>query len=181
MADRLALIQHPRRDPGSDLLVGAFNFTSLSSIAPQVLLNVEIDDFGIVETRNCGCAFGDLGYDTHLREIYSFRKLTGEGVTLVGSDMIRILDEVLPSRFGGSPLDYQLVEEEEEDEGSFTRLSLVIHPRVRIEDESQVILTVLNELALTDGAASMAGTIWAQLGTFRIKRTEPVTTGTRAS
>lgn len=177
LADRLALIQHPRRVPGSDLMVDAFNFTSLASTAPQVLLNVEIDDFGIVESRNCGCAFGDLGYDTHLREIYSFRKLTGEGVTLVGSDMIRILDEVLPSRFGGSPLDYQLVEEE--DEGSFTRLSLVIHPRVRIEDEAQVVVTVLNELALAEGAVSMAGTIWAQLGTFRIRRTEPVTTGTR--
>lgn len=174
LSDRRALIQYPRKVPGSDLVVDAFNFTMLSPGAPKVLLNVETDDFGVIETRSCGCPLEELGYKTHLRDIYSFSKLTGEGVTLVGSEMIRILEEVLPSRFGGGPLDYQLIEEEGEQ--SLTRLSLVIHPRVKIEDESQVISAVLKELSKRDGAASMAGTIWAQSGTFRIRRMEPIGT-----
>lgn len=174
VADRVALIQHARRVPGSDLEVDAFNFTVLWTVSPLVLLNVELDDFGILERRNCGCPLEELGYNDHLREIHSFRKLTGEGVTLVGSDMIRILEDVLPSRFGGTPLDYQLMEEE--DESSLTKLSLLIHPKVEIADEALVVETVLNELKSGDGPSSMAGTIWAQAGTLRVRRLEPVTT-----
>lgn len=176
-SDRVGLIQVPRQVPGTDLTVDAFNFTTLSYAAPKVLLNVEIDDFGIVEQRSCGCPLEELGYDRHIREIYSFQKLTGEGVTLVGSDLVRILEEVLPQRFGGSPLDYQLVEEE--DENSLTRLSLIIDPSVHIDDESQVISTVLKELKATDAPSSMGGTIWAAAGTFRIKRMTPITSSWR--
>lgn len=176
-SDRFGLIQSPRNVPGTDLTVDAFNFTTLSATAPKVLMNVEIDDYGILESRKCGCPFDEVGYDQHIREIYSFQKLTGEGVTLVGSDILRILEEVLPSRFGGSPLDYQLVEEE--DENNLTRLSLVIDPRIRIDDESLVIATVLDELKATDAPSSMAGSIWAQAGTFRVKRTKPITTTSR--
>lgn len=57
------------------------------------------------------------GFTEHLREIRSFHKLSGEGMTLVGSEMITILEEVLP-RFRGSPLDHQLLEEEDERRGS---------------------------------------------------------------
>lgn len=172
--DRLALVQYPRQVPSSDLVVDAFNFTSLSVHAPRVLLNVEIDDFGILERRNCGCPLEELGFHDHLREIYSFRKLTGEGVTLVGSDMVRILEDVLPSRFGGSPLDYQLVEEE--DEKSLTRLYLLIHPRLGIDNEASVVEAVIDELEKSGAAAGMAGTIWARCQTLRIKRAVPVTT-----
>lgn len=176
-ADRHALIQHPRRVPGSDLMVDAFNFTSLSPIAPRVLLNVELDDFGILETRDCGCPFGELGYRQHLRQVFSFRKLTGGGITLVGSDMLRIIDDVLPARFGGSSLDYQLLEEE--DENGFTRFSMVIHPRVTIGDEDQVVRMILEELSSTDRATSRVGASLAQRGTFRIKRMEPIASGPR--
>lgn len=174
MSDRVAVVQHPRVVPGSSLQVGAFNFTSIWAHAPLVLLNVELDDFGVIEKRNCGCELQEVGYDTHLREIYSFQKLTGEGVTLVGNDMVRILEEVLPSRFGGTSLDYQLMEEE--DEQSLTRMSLLIHPRIEIADEGLVIKTILDELKSGDSATSMAGTVWAQSGTFRIRRLEPIGT-----
>lgn len=175
--DRLALIQYPRQVPGSDIKVDAFNFTSLSSIAPRVLLNVEIDDFGILEKRDCGCMFHEVGYEYHIRQIFSFRKLTSGGGTLVGSDMLRIIDEVLPFRFGGSPIDYQLVEEEDVD--GFTRLSLIIHPRLSIDDEDEVIRTVYKELSSTDRAANRIGESWARRETLRIKRMEPIATGPR--
>src|SRR5205823_5336205 len=97
-------------------------------------------------------------------------KLTGDGVTLVSSDMVRILDDVLPSRFGGSPIDYQLVEEE--DERGFTRLTLVVHPRVDIADTDDLIETVFAELG-GDPIAVGARSIWRQSGALRVARREP--------
>jgi hypothetical protein len=179
--DMLALIQFPRRVPGSEITVDAFNFTSLMPTAPKVLLNVESDDYGLIEKRSCGCPLEKLGFTEHLRHIRSFSKLTGEGGTLLGSEMMRILEEVLPARFGGSPLDYQLMEEEDED--GFTRLSLLVHPKIKIADEIAIIETVLDSLRqskLTFGqgsfAAEMTRSIWKQAKTLRIKRMEPILT-----
>jgi hypothetical protein len=84
-----------------------------------------------------GCALEACGYSTHLREIRSYSKLLGEGVTLIGNEMVHILEHVLPARFGGTPLDYQL--SEEEDSEGLTRLYLVISPRVAIRRDDEVI------------------------------------------
>jgi hypothetical protein len=135
---------------------------------------VELDDFGIVESRSCGCPFESYGFTEHIREIRSFAKLTGEGVTLVGSEMIRILEEVMPERFGGSPLDYQLMEEE--DERGFTRLNIVVSPRIGRIDERKVVETVLDAIKQGSVAGHLAGAIWHQAGTLRVKRMEPIWT-----
>lgn len=179
--DMLALIQFPRRVPGSEITVDAFNFTSLMPTAPKVLLNVESDDYGLIEKRSCGCPLEKLGFTEHLRHIRSFSKLTGEGGTLVGSEMVRVLEEVLPARFGGSPLDYQIIEEE--DEHGFTRLSLVVHPKIHIQDDEVVINTVLDALkqnTLECGRGSTAAertrSIWKQVNTLRVKRMAPILT-----
>jgi hypothetical protein len=175
LTDAFALIPWPRRVlPGSDLEVPAFNLTSLLSTTPKILLNVEIDDYGVIEQRRCGCPLEAIGYTQHLREIRSFRKLTGEGVTLLGSDMLRILDEVLPARFGGSPLDYQLMEAE--DEQGFTRLDLVVSPRIGLRDEGAVLEAVMQALRESSVMADSARAIWDQARTLRIKRMEPVWT-----
>jgi hypothetical protein len=174
VAANLAMIQYPRQVPRSDIVVDAFNMTSLLPTAPKILLNVEIDDYGVVEERSCGCPLEELGFTTHIREIRSFRKLTGEGITLIGSDMEHILDEVLPAKFGGSPIDYQLWEEE--DEQGLTRLSLIVSPKVRLESEQAVIDTVLRSLTGLNSGAEGARAIWAQAGALRIKRAEPVWT-----
>jgi hypothetical protein len=172
--DSLALIQYPRRVPGSDITVDAFHFTSLLPTAPKLMLNVESDDCGTIDTRSCGCPLETYGFTEHLRHVKSFRKLTGEGVTLVGGEMIHVLEEVLPARFGGSPLDYQLLEEE--DEQGFTRLNLVVSPRVEIADEEKVIETVLEALGHGSDAADQARALWGQAGSLRVKRAEPVWT-----
>lgn len=174
MEHHLALIQHARPVPGFDLDVESFHFTTLLPTAPKLLLNVEIDDYGIVEERSCGCPFEELGLHRHIRRIRSFSKLTGEGVTLVGNDMVRILEEVLPARFGGSALDYQLLEEE--DERGFTRLSVVVSPRVELQDEAAVTDLVLEELGRGEADAGISKTIWSQAGTLRVRRMEPVWT-----
>ena len=172
--DGLALIQHAREVPGSEITVNAFHFTTLLPTAPKFLLNVESDDYGVVEQRSCGCALESYGFTDHLRHIRSFRKLTAEGVTLVGSEMIRILEEVLPARFGGSPLDYQFIEEE--DEGGFTRLNLLVSPKIRLGDEAAVIETVLDALGQGRAAGDSDRAIWKQAKTLRVKRQEPVWT-----
>jgi hypothetical protein len=160
--------------PNTAVKVDAFHFTTLLPTAPKLMLNVESDDYGIVETRSCGCALETYGFTDHLRSIRSFRKLTGEGVTLVGSDMVRILEEVLPAKFGGSPLDYQLAEEE--DEQGFTRLNLFVSPKIPIEDEKEVIDTVLDAMRKNSLAGDFAQALWRQARTLRVQRKEPVWT-----
>jgi hypothetical protein len=174
MKDSLALIQTPQKVPGAKIEVPAFCFTTLLPSAPKLLLNVESDDYGIIEKRHCGCELETAGLTEHLRHVRSFRKLTGEGVTLIGSEMVRILEEVLPSRFGGSPLDYQLAEEE--DANGFTKLSLLINPKVGAIDDDAVIAVVLEELGRGSDAADLARAIWDQAKAFQVIRKEPVWT-----
>lgn len=168
--DSLALIQYLRQVPGCDIMVDAFNFTTLLPTATRVLLNVESDDYGVIEQRRCGCLLEEEGLTDHIREVRSFQKLTGEGMTLVGSDMVRILEEVLPARFGGSLLDYQLLEEEED--AGFTRLTLLVDPSIEIRDDNAVIDAVLGSLS----RGTHPPVIWRQARTLRVRRTQPVWT-----
>ncbi len=170
----LALIQYSRAVPGFGLEVPAFHFTTLLPSAPKLLLNVESDDYGTIEPSTCGCPLERWGLRTHLRHIRRFRKLTGEGVTLIGGEMEHILESVLPQRFGGSPLDYQL--HEEEDEQGFTRLSLLVSPRVHLSDEAEVIATVLAALERGSASAHAAGIVWKQARTLRVIHAEPIWT-----
>jgi len=174
-SDAHALIQAPRPVPGvQGVNVDAFLFTSLLPTAPKLLLNVESDDYGIVEKRRCGCFLGECGLTTHVREIRSYRKLTGEGVTLVGSDVLTIIEDLLPERFGGSPLDYQL--HEEEDEHGFTRLTLVVSPRLEIPDEDQLITTVLEAISTAGDGGALAREVLDDASTLQVRREEPTMT-----
>ena len=172
LTDMFSVVPYNRKVPGSEATVPAFNVTCLLASSPKILINAESDDYGIMETRSCGCPLGELGWTTHLREIRSFRKLTGEGVTLSGVDIMRIIEEVLPARFGGSLLDYQVMEEE--DENGFTRVSLIVSPEIEIQDESDVIETFLGAMGRSAGGTPR---IWAQTGTLRVKRMKPILTG----
>ena len=174
MKDTLALVQSPRRVPGTNMIVDLFLFTSLLLEAPKLLLNVESDDYGVIEDRRCDCPLEACGFTQHLRHIHSLRKLTGEGVTLVGSEMIHILEEVLPALIGGSPLDYQLLEEE--DEQGFTRLNLLVHPRIEIDDDAEVIQVVLRALKESTISADAARVMWQQAKTLQVQRRVPIAT-----
>lgn len=175
LRDALALFTYPYPVEGFDITVPAFNLTTLLPAASKIMLNVQIDDYGIVEERHCGCELETYGYTTHLREIRSYSKLVGEGVTLIGNEMLHILEEVLPARFGGNPLDYQMMERE--DEQGFTRLYVLISPRVEIADEQQVIEVILNALRESSPMADAARTVWQQMQTIQVKRAEPILTG----
>jgi hypothetical protein len=169
---RLALIQRPQTVPGSDAKVNGFCYTSLVSSAPKLMLNTESDDFGVFERRSCGCLLEDAGLTHHIRQVRSARKLTGEGITLVGSDITRIMEEVLPARFGGSTLDYQLVEEE--DPSGFTRMTLLVSPDVAIADDSEPVRVLLEALGNGELRADVARSVLSAAGSVRMRRERPV-------
>ena len=104
--DLTAVIVRPLQVAGWPAPVDALYLTTLQPHAPKMMLNVETDDCGVIQRRSCGCPLEEAGYDEHLLEVRSYRKLTGEGVTLVQTEAVRVLEEVLPGRFGGSPVDY---------------------------------------------------------------------------
>lgn len=169
--DMFAVITHPVAIAGAGVTVPAINLTSLVDSTPKVMLNYETDDYGIVERRACGCELEALGFTTHMREVRSYGKLVGESVTLVGSEMLRVLETALPARFGGSMLDYQL--REQEDGQGFTRLQLVIHPRLKIDDERAVVGALLDGLRASSAMADAARAIWQQTDTIRVVREVP--------
>jgi hypothetical protein len=175
LKDTLALIQHPRTIEGTRIEVPAFYFTSLMASSPKILINVENDDYGLIEQRRCGCPLEACGFTDHLRHVRSARKLTGEGMTLVGTEMERILDDVLPARFGGGPLDYQLLEEE--DERGMTRLTLLVSPDIRLPSDQAVVDAVLDGLGDGTDAADIARAHWRQAKTLRVRRVAPIWTG----
>jgi hypothetical protein len=166
--DLHAVIQAPRQVGEPAVTVPALYFTSLSPAARKILLNAENGDYAVVESRSCGCPLEEHGFSVHLREIRSFGLLTSEGTMVLAGDMVRVLEEVLPARFGGSPIDYQMVEEEDDD--GFTRLNLLVHPRVPIVDEAEVVRTVVHHLT------GLSRNLWTDAGTIRIRRAAPVTT-----
>jgi hypothetical protein len=171
MADSFALILHHRsREEVGHL--DTYMLTSLLHYAPKVMLNVESDDFGDFGTRRCGCPLDDLGLHQHLAYVRSFTKLTGEGAKVLGTDCVRILEEVLPREFGGSSVDYQLLEEE--DEEHVTRLFLVISPEVGPIDERRALERFVQEL-LKVPFSGTPGT-WFQDQTIRVVRRAPVET-----
>lgn len=170
-SDSIALIQRQREVEYSNIQVDAFLFTSILASSPKILLNVESDDYGVVETRSCGCLFEELGFKEHIHNIRSFAKLTGSGMTIMGSDFVRILEEVLPQKYGGAATDYQLVEE---DSGGQTHLSLIISPKVGEVDEEDVINTVLGKLRKGIYSGGLAAGFWSQVDMLRVKRSYPI-------
>ncbi len=171
--DAFALITHPHPVEGG-VTVPALNLTSLVDSSSKVMLNYQSDDYGIVQERSCGCPLESCGFTRHLHGIRSYSKLVGEAVTLIGNEMLNILEHRLPARFGGNPLDYQLMEEE--DANGLTRLYLIIDPRVEIADERQVIEFVLNALTESSPMGDAARCMWQQDRTLQVKRMEPVWT-----
>ncbi len=172
--DSLALIQHQRQVHHAGVSVDAFLFTSLLLSAPKVLLNVESGDYGAIESRRCGCYFDELGFSDHIYDIRSFDKLTSAGMTFLGTDLIRVIEEVLPAKFGGTSVDYQMVEEE--DEEGHTHMNILVSPEVGAINEGELIQTVLRELGKGKDTQRMMAQIWSQAGTLRVKRMRPLTT-----
>jgi hypothetical protein len=147
-------------------------FTGLRSAIPKVLLNAEIGDRAVIQYRSCGCELDSLGYDLHLRQIRSAEKLTGEGVTLLGRDLVPILERDLPSRFGGGPGDYQLAEEQ--SSVGLPRYTLRVSPEVGKLNDSELIAELYRFLQHARPTNRFMVDQWRQVGALSIRREPPI-------
>jgi hypothetical protein len=163
-------------DAGGDLGVPdqSLFLTALRPSTPFIFLNVSMGDQAVLSRRLCGCPLEAEGWTRHAHSIRSFEKLTGAGMTFMDGDIIRVLEEVLPARFGGSPTDYQMVEEEGERGEPILRL--LIRPELGPIDEAAVKETFLNSLSGGSGVERVMGLTWKQAGILRVDRRPPVTT-----
>ncbi|MEP7207324.1 MAG: hypothetical protein ABI920_10325 [Casimicrobiaceae bacterium] len=173
MTDKVALIQVPKAIGNSGHSVNALVFSTVLPSCPKLMLNVELGDYAEVTRRRCGCLFEELGFDTHLAGIRSWEKLNSAGVTFLGTELIVLVEDVLPKRFGGHAMDYQFVEEEEE---GIPKVTVVMHPRLGEVDEAAVVDAVLSALQACPGGGLMTDT-WRNTGTLRVRRVEPHVTG----
>lgn len=177
LMDGVALVSRARVVEKFGVDVEASLVTTFSPHASKMLLNVETGDMCVSEQRSCGCGWDTLGFSAHIHTIRSFEKLTGEGMTILNSDLIRILEEVLPMRYGGSLTDYQLLEEE--DRHGFTRIFLLVSPDVGDLDENDVLRCIGDELRRNGGVGgsnALSVDVWEGAGTFGIRREYPRST-----
>jgi hypothetical protein len=165
LVDKLALLQpHPE---------GQLLLSTLLPVSPKLLLNVEVDDCAVVEERECGCPLGELGLTTHLRQIRSQEKLTSEGMSFLGADLMTLVEDALPARFGGTAGDFQLVEHED---GGLPVVELLVAPELGPLAKGDVVTAVMSYLGGGDPGRRMMAARWQAAGTLRIVRRRPIAT-----
>jgi hypothetical protein len=173
--DLYALIQPGPGHTEATLTATSLLMTALRPNAPLVLVNASLGDQAVAVERACGCPLERLGWRTHLHTIRSFEKLTAGGMTFLDTDVIRVLEEVLPARFGGAPTDYQLVEGSGSDGQACLRL--LVHPVVGSLDAEAVSRTFLAAIGGGSGANRIMGLVWRDAGLLRVERRPPLATG----
>jgi hypothetical protein len=95
-------------------------------------------------------------------------------MNFIDSDVTKVLDEVLPARFGGSPTDFQILEEENED--GVPVLKLLVRPSVEFLNEDEVIETFIRGISRGADANRVIGMAWRSAGLLRVERREPLST-----
>ncbi|MGO9231686.1 MAG: hypothetical protein ACLQKA_21045 [Bryobacteraceae bacterium] len=171
-SDRVAVIARRRLAPLSDVEVNSLLFTTLLPFTARFVINAEMDDAGTLGRADCDCEFSRAGMHLRIDDIYSYGKLTGQGMTLMGSDVVRILESALPQRFGGGPGDYQLVEY---DGARQAQVELRISPRVSAVPPADVRDFLLQEIRGCYGGA-LASRVWTHSGGIEAVVAEPFTT-----
>ena len=172
ISGKVAVNQHKVSAPdGAEL--DALLLTTVHPTTPKFMLNVDIGDYGVMPEGRCGCAIEELGFSRRLHTIRSYEKLTAGGMHFVGSNVLAMLEEVLPRRHGGGPGDYQLVEEERD---GLSRIGITVSPRVYLIDEGQLATTILDYLSSDSRGAKMMADQWRQGDVLEVIRREPYTT-----
>lgn len=171
LTDRLALISPAAgSDAGGRTKVV---LTTLLPVCPKVMLNVETGDSAVVVEHDCDCPAGEIGFRTHLHTIRGDEKLTIEGMGFVGADVLLLMDELLPRRFGGAPTDYQLVDREQD---GLQRVDVIVDPSVGPVDERELVEVVLETLGSGLAYRRMVVDLWRQADAVSVVRRAPHTT-----
>lgn len=168
----LAAITHRRTAPLTDIQVDSLHYTTLLPTAPLFLINFEVNDSGVLERTDCDCEFSRIGFQWRIRDIFSFGKMTGHGMTMMGTELVRLLEQVLPARLGGRPGDFQLIEHEGSAQ---TTVELRVSPRVRGSSPEKIRECFLEEIRLVYGG-SLAGRVWRHAEALDVVLAEPVIT-----
>jgi hypothetical protein len=170
--DSVAVIMHRRKAPLTEVEVDSLLFTTLLPVAPLLLINAEMDDAGVLGRADCDCIFSHAGFHRQIADVYSFGKLTAMGITLIGTEIIALLERDLPARFGGCPGDFQLIERELHAQ---TEIILRISPRVGVRSAETVKEYFLRELP-NCASGWVASRILRHTGSFHAVVGEPLPT-----
>lgn len=172
--DAVGVISCRRRSRLGDAELDSIFLTSLSPCASRLLINLEFDDCATISRATCDCTFTRTGFTEQMGGIFSFGKLTGQGATFIGEDILHILEVVLPARFGGDPTDYQLVEHEA---GVQTQIELRVNPRLGRATPEAVKAVFLGEVRKLYGGAVTCRD-WRHTGAVNVVFAEPLITQT---
>jgi hypothetical protein len=170
----LHAVVHPPPASAPGLPARALLLSSLRPAAPLLLLNVSMGDEASLGPASCGCPLASLGWTQALHGVRSHEKLTAGGMTVLDAGVIRVLEEILPARFGGGPTDYQLVEDR--DPAGAPRLRLLVHPGVGPVDGAQVREAFLEAVAAHSESERVMSRVWRDAGILGVERRSPVTT-----
>lgn len=174
LPSKMAVIQREKPIGKSGNSIKALIHTTLFPGCPKIMLNVESGDYGEIEERSCGCLLESFGLRQHLHTIRSYEKLTSEGMCFTGSELITLIEDILPTHFGGNPTDYQFVEQEE---NGLPKVSIVVSPRVGGIDEPKLTSMVLETLRSTALEDKLRGGIWEEGHVLRVMRREVYSSG----
>jgi phenylacetate-coenzyme A ligase PaaK-like adenylate-forming protein len=167
---KVAILQRPKRLADGVSEVDALYLTTLLTSTPKIMINMDSGDQGVLSRRRCGCLLEQAGLDIHLHTIRSYEKLTSEGMHFLGGDLLSLLEQVLPSRFGGRPTDYQFVEREQR---GLTKVSLVVSPSVGELDSEEVVRTMLEYLRQRGIGQRLMAEVWSTGATLQVVRGDP--------
>jgi hypothetical protein len=117
-----------------------------------------------------GCKLEKLGLLEHIHTIRSFEKMTGIRMSMLNNGLLRIIEEVLPGRFGGSVTDYQILEVEE---NGVSGLNLLISPNIDGVNTEKVLETLQFELGAMEMESGLSVDMMEKVRTIRIKREYP--------
>jgi hypothetical protein len=172
--DLHSLIQPGREEHPSGLPSDALLISSLLGTSPLILLNVSLGDQAVVARRACGCPLEQQGWTTHIYGVRSYEKLTAAGMTFLDTDVVHVLEDVLPSRFGGVPTSYQLLEQELDD--GRPALGLLVDPNVGPINHNEVADAFLEAVGGGQGLQRIMELQWRDAGLLRVERRSPSVT-----
>ncbi len=161
----------PALAPADSGVAGALLVTTLGPAAPKIMLNAETGDAAEFLPGRCGCLLEDVGLTRRIANIRSVEKLTGEGVTLVGTDLVAIIEETLPRVLGGRMGDFQLLEAERGD--GTVRLLLRVRPTVPDLDANRARSILLGAIAAQSPHHEHMARLLDAASTVQVEREDP--------
>jgi len=158
-----------------DTRMNSLHFTTLTAHAPNIFINLEIDDDGVLDRATCDCVYSRVGFTRRLDQINSFGKTTPQGITFHRTDLVNVIEVLLPGQLGGGPGDYQLVECEARN--GQTQLRLHVSPRLGLTDCGR-IRDLFLDIIRPRWAGALATREWINSGGVDVVFAEPIATRT---